>query len=119
MDNEAREALYAEKLAVEQGFEGLTDMDSKYVTRIKKLGFEWETNNPFLFCVHHLDHYPRGNEMMGPAASLSAVGYSTTARMRRTPADEDCSLTMRKAPSSPVCSTWGPPQTSVEKSPTK
>ena len=46
-------------------------MDSKYVTRIRELGFQWETNNPFLFCVHHLDHYPRGNKEMGPAASLA------------------------------------------------
>jgi redox-sensitive bicupin YhaK (pirin superfamily) len=46
-------------------------MDSKYVTRIKELGFQWETNNPFLFCVHHLDHYPKGNVEMGPAASLA------------------------------------------------
>jgi redox-sensitive bicupin YhaK (pirin superfamily) len=46
-------------------------MDSKYVTRIRELGFQWETSNPFLFCVHHLDHYPKGNEEMGPAASLS------------------------------------------------
>jgi redox-sensitive bicupin YhaK (pirin superfamily) len=46
-------------------------MDSKYVTRVRELGFQWETNNPFLFCVHHLDHYPRGNEEMGPAASLA------------------------------------------------
>ena len=46
-------------------------MDSKYVSRLKKLGFQWETNNPFLFCVHHLDHYPKGNEEMEPAASLA------------------------------------------------
>jgi redox-sensitive bicupin YhaK (pirin superfamily) len=46
-------------------------MDSQYVTRVKELGFQWETKNPFLFCVHHLDHYPRGNEEMGPAASLA------------------------------------------------
>ncbi|MBN2551163.1 MAG: pirin family protein [Spirochaetales bacterium] len=45
-------------------------MDSKYVSRIRQLGFQWETKNPFLFCVHHLDHYPKGNEEMGPAASL-------------------------------------------------
>jgi hypothetical protein len=24
-----------------------------------------------LFCVHHLDHYPRGNERLGPVASLA------------------------------------------------
>jgi len=31
----------------------------------------WETVDPFLFCVHHLDAYPRGDERMGPAASLA------------------------------------------------
>jgi len=30
----------------------------------------WPTLDPFLFCVHHLDHYPAGNEQMGPDASL-------------------------------------------------
>lgn len=34
------------------------------------LGFPWPTQDPFLFCVHHLDAYPRGNERMGPEASL-------------------------------------------------
>ncbi len=34
------------------------------------LGFPWETMDPFLFCVYHLDHYPRGNEELGPEASL-------------------------------------------------
>jgi redox-sensitive bicupin YhaK (pirin superfamily) len=27
--------------------------------------------DPFLFCVHHLDHYPEGNAQMGPNASLA------------------------------------------------
>jgi redox-sensitive bicupin YhaK (pirin superfamily) len=35
-----------------------------------ELGFPWVTVDPFLFCVHHDDAYPRGNEQMGPAASL-------------------------------------------------
>lgn len=30
----------------------------------------WATRDPFLFCVHHVDDYPRGNELLGPAASL-------------------------------------------------
>ena len=30
----------------------------------------WPTIDPFLFCVHHDDAYPAGNETMGPAASL-------------------------------------------------
>jgi redox-sensitive bicupin YhaK (pirin superfamily) len=35
------------------------------------LGFPWQTVDPFLFCVHHDDAYPAGNEKMGPAASLA------------------------------------------------
>jgi redox-sensitive bicupin YhaK (pirin superfamily) len=34
------------------------------------IGFQWPTVDPFLFCVHHLDHYPAGNAVHGPAASL-------------------------------------------------
>lgn len=30
----------------------------------------WPVSDPFLFCVHHEDHYPKGNEQLGPAASL-------------------------------------------------
>lgn len=35
-----------------------------------QLGFPWQTQDPFLFCVYHLDHYPKGKEDMSPAASL-------------------------------------------------
>ncbi len=31
----------------------------------------WPTIDPFLFCVHHVDAYPRGNAQMGPDAALS------------------------------------------------
>ena len=40
------------------------------VIQITPLGFPWETSDPFLFCVHHEDFYPEGNEDMGPKASL-------------------------------------------------
>ena len=30
----------------------------------------WRTDDPFLFCAHHLDAYPRGDARMAPAASL-------------------------------------------------
>jgi redox-sensitive bicupin YhaK (pirin superfamily) len=40
------------------------------ILRILPLGFPWETQDPFLFCVHHLDRYPAGNAKLGPAASL-------------------------------------------------
>lgn len=41
------------------------------ILAVEPLGFPWVTADPFLFCVHHDDHYPRGNEQMGPDASLS------------------------------------------------
>jgi redox-sensitive bicupin YhaK (pirin superfamily) len=31
----------------------------------------WATVDPFLFCVHHDDAYPRGNAELGPATSLA------------------------------------------------
>ncbi|MFT3694963.1 MAG: pirin family protein [Kofleriaceae bacterium] len=34
------------------------------------LGFQWPTLDPFLFCVHHDDQYPAGNDKLGPAESL-------------------------------------------------
>lgn len=30
----------------------------------------WPTLDPFLFCAYHLDHYPQGNEGMGPDKGL-------------------------------------------------
>jgi redox-sensitive bicupin YhaK (pirin superfamily) len=35
------------------------------------LGFPWQTQDPFLFCVYHDDAYPRGNGRFGPDASLA------------------------------------------------
>ncbi|MCB9252909.1 MAG: pirin family protein [Flavobacteriales bacterium] len=37
----------------------------------KPMGFQWETSDPFLFCVHHEDKFPKGNEICGPDVSLS------------------------------------------------
>jgi len=41
------------------------------VIKIIPLGFPWETQDPFLFCVHHMDHYPKGNDNLGPKTSLA------------------------------------------------
>ena len=46
-------------------------MESNPITGIKPLGFLWEMRNPFLFCAHHKDAYPRGDGHYGPAASLA------------------------------------------------
>ena len=40
------------------------------VLQTMPLGFQWPTIDPFLFCVHHDDTYPPGNEAAGPAVSL-------------------------------------------------
>ena len=38
--------------------------DSVY--NIRPLGFQWEALDPFLFCVHHEDFFPKGNANLGP-----------------------------------------------------
>jgi hypothetical protein len=40
------------------------------IKNIKPLGFQWETQDPFIFCVHHEDYFPEGNENMGPKTGL-------------------------------------------------
>jgi redox-sensitive bicupin YhaK (pirin superfamily) len=40
------------------------------ILKIKPMGFQWETSDPFLFCVHHEDKFPKGNSEMEPVASL-------------------------------------------------
>lgn len=46
-------------------------MYNKAIINIKPMGFLWNTRDPFLFCAHHNDDYPRANGQFGPAASLS------------------------------------------------
>ncbi len=52
-------------------FNTIIYMYNRVIINIQPMGFQWPTIDPFLFCVHHYDHYPPGNEVMGPAASLS------------------------------------------------
>jgi len=46
-------------------------MTHALVNRIWPLDFQWQTADPFLFCVHHEDFYPKGNAQHGPQASLA------------------------------------------------
>lgn len=41
------------------------------IINIQKIGFQWETESPFLAVMHHVDRYPAGNEQQGPVTSLS------------------------------------------------
>ncbi len=45
-------------------------MSSKYIKKTEPLGFQWKAMDPFLFCVHHQDAYPKGNGAYGPDVSL-------------------------------------------------
>ena len=56
--------------AQSSGIAGDTDMNIKQIKRTRPLGFQWETQDPFLFCVHHEDDYPAGNDKMGPVSGL-------------------------------------------------
>jgi quercetin 2,3-dioxygenase len=41
------------------------------IERVVPLAFPYATRDPFLFCVHHDDHYPAGNAELGPRTSLA------------------------------------------------
>jgi len=46
-------------------------MTAHAILQIQKLGFPWQTLDPFLFCVYHDDAYPKANAQFGPDASLA------------------------------------------------
>jgi redox-sensitive bicupin YhaK (pirin superfamily) len=45
-------------------------MTAQSILELVELGFPWPGLDPFIFTVHHVDHYPAGNDDLGPAASL-------------------------------------------------
>ena len=45
---------------------------STKITSVDRLGFPWATQDPFLFCAHHRDEYPKGSENFGVASALLA-----------------------------------------------
>ena len=46
-------------------------MSTDSILGVAPLSFPWQTKDPFLICVHHVDLYPKGNDSLGPAASLA------------------------------------------------
>merc|ERR1711907_776225 len=46
-------------------------MNSNSIIQTVPLQMPWFTLDPFLFCVHHLDYYPRGTDDMRPLDSTN------------------------------------------------
>lgn len=44
--------------------------DDMPILRAQLLGPQWPTLDPFLFCAHHDDAYPPGNQAFGPAVPI-------------------------------------------------
>jgi len=53
-------------LGMNTGFSKNKKMKKQQVSNIEPLGFQWKARDPFLFCVHHEDFFPKGNKNMGP-----------------------------------------------------
>lgn len=45
-------------------------MASNKILKIQKIDFQWEMENPFIFCAHHQDNYPKGNYAQVPPSAL-------------------------------------------------
>jgi len=62
-------ALAAPSISFSESFKNAfksTNHSMNPILSTKPLGFQWETSDPFLFCVHHEDNFPIGNEQMAP-----------------------------------------------------
>jgi len=66
---EQSEATVSESTSVRAG-EAKQEAMQEAVVQTLPLSFPWQTQDPFLFCVHHDDAYPKGNAVMGPDSSL-------------------------------------------------
>lgn len=64
--------------------EAATPASADAVLAVERMGsLHWKTRDPFLFCAHHDDAYPKGTNEMGPDPSLLAgrnLGQDFTVR---------------------------------------
>jgi len=44
---------------------------SDAVLGVMELGFQWQGLDPFIMTMHHMDHYPAGDDRQGPVQSLA------------------------------------------------
>ncbi|MDZ4727523.1 MAG: pirin family protein [Leptospira sp.] len=70
------------KLFLSNQRESTKIMNPSSIKSIVQMGFQWQTADPFLFCVHHEDFYPKGNAIMGPNSPLSGrnIGQDFTVK---------------------------------------
>jgi len=40
-------------------------MSPSSILKREPLGFPWKAQDPFMFCAHHQDKYPKGNNKLG------------------------------------------------------
>jgi quercetin 2,3-dioxygenase len=59
-------AATAPFIRLSDSLKSFMDNNPHPVKSMKRMGFQWETADPFLFCVHHEDAFPKGNSVMGP-----------------------------------------------------
>jgi len=65
----AAKAIMRARSRMGREVEQTTSADSA-IKAVKPLATPWQTLDPFIFCVHHEDHFPAGNKQMGPAGPL-------------------------------------------------
>lgn len=57
-------------------------MNDSIIINITKPGTPWQTIDPFLVCVHHVDHYPAGNGDLAPVVpEIGPAGATQDWRM--------------------------------------
>jgi|SRR5688572_28471065 len=95
-----------------KGRDDMTVRANAKESRTYARGFARQEKSDLWGRIFLLGHLPLAFSIL---SSLISNFYITTAFILRTPAEEASSFRILKGPTSAVCSTWGPPQISLEK----